>query len=52
VEGAYLNVKINAAGFDDKKYLIKTLNKAGSLAGSAKEKEKLILEIVHGKIGD
>ncbi len=50
VEGAYLNVKINAAGFADKAYLEVTLKKAEELLVSAKEKEATILKIVHQKI--
>ncbi|MCF6359066.1 MAG: cyclodeaminase/cyclohydrolase family protein, partial [Draconibacterium sp.] len=50
VEGAYLNVKINAAGFDDKEYLTKILETADKLIFSAKEKETSILKIVYEKI--
>lgn len=50
VEGAYLNVKINAAGFSDKAYLDETLAKAENLLVSAKEKEEKILATVYRKI--
>ena len=50
VEGAYLNVKINAAGFSDKDFLEVNLKKADELLRSAKEKEAEILSIVHQKI--
>ncbi len=50
VEGAYLNVKINAAGFDDKEYLTKILETADKLIFSAKDKETSILKIVYEKI--
>ena len=50
VEGAYLNVKINAAGYNDKTYVSKTLKNAENLLDSAREKETVILEIVHRKI--
>ncbi|NQU54617.1 MAG: glutamate formimidoyltransferase [Bacteroidetes bacterium] len=50
VEGAYLNVKINAAGFNDVEYLETVLNNAEKLLFSAKEKEAVILKIVHEKI--
>ena len=50
VEGAYLNVKINAAGFADKKFLDLNLKKAEVLLRSAKEKEAEILKVVHQKI--
>ncbi|HPF51577.1 MAG TPA: glutamate formimidoyltransferase [Draconibacterium sp.] len=50
VEGAYLNVKINAAGFADKVFLEINLAKAEELLKSAKEKEARILQIVMQKI--
>jgi glutamate formiminotransferase/formiminotetrahydrofolate cyclodeaminase len=52
IEGAYLNVKINAAGFDDKLFLDEVLGKAESLVSSSKEKEAAILNIVNKKIGE
>jgi len=51
VEGAFLNVKINAAGCDDKIFVADMLKKAESLRLSAREKEKEILEMVDNKIG-
>uniref|UniRef100_UPI003217900C glutamate formimidoyltransferase n=1 Tax=uncultured Draconibacterium sp. TaxID=1573823 RepID=UPI003217900C len=50
VEGAYLNVKINAAGFADKEYLEVILKKADDLLHSAKEKEAAIMTVVHQRI--
>ncbi|MBN2820894.1 MAG: cyclodeaminase/cyclohydrolase family protein, partial [Bacteroidales bacterium] len=50
VEGAYLNVKINAAGFSNKDFLAVNLKKAEELLQSAKEKEKEILKRVINKI--
>jgi len=50
VEGAFLNVKINAAGYEDKQWLFKTLMQAEQLLNTAKEKEKEILAIVRQKI--
>jgi glutamate formiminotransferase/formiminotetrahydrofolate cyclodeaminase len=50
VEGAYLNVKINASGFDDKEYLASILNQSGKISQSAKVKAEEILEIVNSKI--
>jgi glutamate formiminotransferase / formiminotetrahydrofolate cyclodeaminase len=50
VEGAYLNVKINAAGFSDTNYLEEVLSRAEELANSSKEREIAILKIVHEKI--
>ena len=50
VEGAFLNVKINAAGCDDKVYLNNKLELAYKILNSAKEKENEILETVYRKI--
>lgn len=50
VEGAYLNVQINASGFNDKTYVNATLKKAEKLLQSAKEKEQNILKNVIRKI--
>jgi len=51
VEGAFLNVKINAAGLKDEIYLKKILETADKLLASAKESEAEILKIVYQKIG-
>lgn len=50
VEGAFLNVKINASGCDDKQFVEETLKKAEALLVSAKTKEADILKIVEEKI--
>lgn len=50
VEGAYLNVKINASGFEDTAFLKDVLNQAEILLFSTKEKAAAILKIVHEKI--
>ena len=50
VEGAFLNVKINTTGFSDKVFSIRKLEHAEKILKSAKEYEKLILEMVHKKI--
>jgi len=50
VEGAYLNVKINAAGYSDKVFVEEKLGMAENLLKSAKEKEVKILEMVDKKI--
>jgi len=50
VEGAFLNVKINAAGFGDKEYVEQKLKTASELLNSAREKEHRILELVNKKI--
>ena len=50
VEGAFLNVKINAKGCEDKTYLEKVLKKAEKLSDSARKKETEILKITEKKI--
>ena len=50
VSGAYLNVKINASGFNDKQYLKTTLETAARLELKAIEAEKTIMDIVSQKI--
>jgi len=52
VEGALLNVKINAAGYEDKNWLTKTMRKAEELLKNARKKEKEILRIVEEKINE
>lgn len=52
VEGACLNVKINAAACTDKEFLKVRLKKAEELLRSAKEKEAVVLKMVHHIIGD
>ena len=51
VYGAYLNVKINATGYDDKAYVEQTMKSSNEMLTKALELEKQILEIVIGKIG-
>jgi glutamate formiminotransferase / formiminotetrahydrofolate cyclodeaminase len=50
VRGAFLNVKINAAGLDDKFYLERILKDAENMLFSARELEVAILQTVHQKI--
>ena len=50
VYGAYLNVKINTAGFSDKVYVQAKLEQAEKLLHSAKTRETEILQIVESKI--
>ncbi len=52
VEGAFLNVKINAGGYENKTWLAETLEKGIRLLESAKEKEREILKIVEEKIAE
>ncbi|MFA5418102.1 MAG: glutamate formimidoyltransferase [Bacteroidales bacterium] len=50
VEGAWLNVKINASGIDDKTFTGELLGKADELARQAKEMRDEIIRIVDKKI--
>jgi glutamate formiminotransferase / formiminotetrahydrofolate cyclodeaminase len=50
VRGAYLNVKINAGGCDDKAYINQTLVEAEAMIAQAEILEKEILGIVTSKI--
>lgn len=50
VEGAFLNVKINASGYADKPYVDKVMEQALSVEKKAKEKKTQILELVHSKM--
>lgn len=51
VLGAGLNVKINAAGYDDSDYVSSLLQKVKSIEAQAQEKEAAILKVVSDKIG-
>jgi glutamate formiminotransferase / formiminotetrahydrofolate cyclodeaminase len=51
VLGAGLNVKINAAGYDDSNYVSSLLQKVKSMEAQAQEKEAAILKVVSDKIG-
>ncbi|HSH20689.1 MAG TPA: cyclodeaminase/cyclohydrolase family protein, partial [Draconibacterium sp.] len=51
VEGAYLNVKINASGLKDAVFLEKVNQKAEQLLANSKKLESEILEVVYRKIG-
>jgi glutamate formiminotransferase / formiminotetrahydrofolate cyclodeaminase len=50
VIGAYLNVKVNGAGFKDKMFLDGVLQEADLLVDRAKSEEEAILALVHAKI--
>ena len=50
VQGAFLNVKINAAGYENKAYVEERLSKGNEILKQAIELEKNVLEIVEGKI--
>lgn len=51
VMGAFLNVKINATGLEDKVFAKKIISEAQEIADKAVEEEKTIIEIVNKKIG-
>jgi glutamate formiminotransferase/formiminotetrahydrofolate cyclodeaminase len=46
VRGAYLNVRINCAGFDDKEFVAKALKDAEEILDMAKAKEEAIMQEV------
>ena len=46
-----MNVRINAAGYDDKVYCTEIITKGNILEQKAIESEKAILDIVNKKIG-
>ncbi len=50
VMGAYLNVKINADGVDDKEFVNDLLSRGAEIEKEALKQEKVILEIVNAKI--
>jgi glutamate formiminotransferase/formiminotetrahydrofolate cyclodeaminase len=51
VIGAYLNVKVNAAGYKDTAFTNEVLSRAEKMVAEIQEQEKEVLELVHGKIG-
>ena len=48
--GAFLNVKINASGLDDKQFVKTILQKGKEIEFKTKKFEKEILNIVEGKL--
>jgi glutamate formiminotransferase/formiminotetrahydrofolate cyclodeaminase len=50
VIGAYLNVKINASGLEDKKYVEKIMKEAEEIVTRSKSAEEEILQVVYQKI--
>lgn len=52
VMGAFMNVRINAAGYDDKGYVTDILNKGREIENKTIALEAEILKIVDGKIGN
>jgi len=51
VYGAWLNVKINASGYEDKVYVQQVLQQGETMLNEAIAKEKEVLQIVETKIG-
>jgi glutamate formiminotransferase/formiminotetrahydrofolate cyclodeaminase len=51
VMGAFMNVRINAAGFDDKNYVADIIAKGKKIEQTAIEKEAAIIKVVNEKIG-
>jgi len=52
VEGAYLNVKINASGIEDKKFTDDLIQRGGAIAAQAKALRDEIIEVVDQKISE
>ena len=52
VEGAYLNVKINAAGIKDAEFTSSLLKKAGQVMNQTRECRDAIMEVVEQKISE
>ncbi len=50
VHGAFLNVKINASGLKDKKFVAEVLKKGNTMLKQVDKQEKEILKIVNSKI--
>jgi glutamate formiminotransferase/formiminotetrahydrofolate cyclodeaminase len=51
VMGAFMNVRINASGYDDKSFIDEIVMKGRELERKTVELEAKILEIVNNKIG-
>jgi glutamate formiminotransferase/formiminotetrahydrofolate cyclodeaminase len=51
VIGAFMNVRINASGYDDKGFVEDVLKKGREIEEKTKKLETEILDIVNGKIG-
>jgi glutamate formiminotransferase/formiminotetrahydrofolate cyclodeaminase len=50
IHGAFLNVKINTSGLDDKKFAKEVIARGKKLALDADKQEKAIMKIVEGKL--
>jgi glutamate formiminotransferase/formiminotetrahydrofolate cyclodeaminase len=51
VLGAFLNVRINASGYNDKSYVSQVLEKGAAIEAAAINTEAAILQQVREKIG-
>jgi glutamate formiminotransferase/formiminotetrahydrofolate cyclodeaminase len=51
VMGAFMNVRINAAGYDDKNYVTEIVTRGREIEEKAIAMEKEILNVVNEKIG-
>jgi glutamate formiminotransferase/formiminotetrahydrofolate cyclodeaminase len=51
VMGAFMNVRINAAGYDDKNFVTDIISQGKDIEQKTLKAEKEILEIVNKKIG-
>ncbi|MBP1668997.1 MAG: glutamate formimidoyltransferase, partial [Bacteroidetes bacterium] len=51
VKGAFLNVKINASGLEDKEFVKKVMEEGSAIEARAVQLEEEIMELVQGKIG-
>lgn len=51
IGGAFLNVKINAAGLEDKEFVTDVLIKSQKIMNETQEKVKILLDLVNLKIG-
>ncbi len=52
IRGAFLNVKINAAGLEDQTFVNEVMEKAKAIEKKALERETAIIEMVNEKIGN
>jgi len=52
VRGAYMNVKINAGGIDDREFVNKLIQEGAETEKLAEEMEKEIVDVVNRKISE
>jgi glutamate formiminotransferase/formiminotetrahydrofolate cyclodeaminase len=50
IKGAYLNVKINSAGLNDKEFVKMVVERGAEIETQAEQNEKMILELINDKI--